>query len=165
MKKRKGNVMTGAALLLSIQPRYAEKIFSGNKSVELRRVRPRVGAGDLVLVYVSTPVKALLGAFKVKSVISAEPTRLWRLIGRESGISKIEFLKYFVGAETGYGIRLKEAWHLSAPIELATLRKAWSRFRPPQSYQYLSDLEVHRIAGGVPHVLGMKSSRRLARSN
>ena len=62
--------MIGNALLLSIHPEYAEKIFDGTKRVELRRVRPRLQNGDLVIVYVSSPVKAVCGAFRVDNVVA-----------------------------------------------------------------------------------------------
>jgi predicted transcriptional regulator len=43
-------------LLLSIRPEYANKIFDRTKTVELRRVRPRLlNEGDRVVVYVSSP--------------------------------------------------------------------------------------------------------------
>lgn len=134
------------ALLLSIQPRYADKIFAGTKRVELRRVRPKVEVGDLVLVYVSTPVKALTGAFEVKSVISAHPSELWALVKNEAGVTREEFFTYYAGAPMGYGIRLKKAWSLPTPIALISLRRAWSKFRPPQSYHYLPSEIVTRIA-------------------
>ena len=56
-------------LLLSIHPEHAKNIFDGIKTVELRRTRPRLSKCDQVLVYVSSPTKALVGAFEVKKVI------------------------------------------------------------------------------------------------
>lgn len=136
-----------SALLLSIQPHHAEKIFNGTKRVELRRVRPRIVAGDLVLVYVSTPIKALMGAFEVKAVVEASPRKLWQAVANDSGLTREAFFKYYSGASLGFGIRLRKVWSLPEPVALASLRKNWSSFRPPQSYQYLSDAEVQRIAG------------------
>jgi len=56
----------GHVLLLSIQPKYANLIFEGKKTTELRRVRPRVNQGDFVLIYVSSPDKVLLGSCEVE---------------------------------------------------------------------------------------------------
>ncbi|MEM9926802.1 MAG: ASCH domain-containing protein, partial [Cyanobacteria bacterium P01_D01_bin.50] len=42
--------MPANILLLSIKPEYASKIFSGQKTVELRRVRTRLTIDDIVLV-------------------------------------------------------------------------------------------------------------------
>lgn len=142
-------VLRRSALLLSIQPHHAEKIFNGTKRVELRRVRPRVIAGDLVLVYVSTPIKALTGAFEVKAVVEASPRKLWQAVAGDAGLTRNEFFKYFSGASLGFGIRLRKVWSLPKPVALISLRRNWHRFRPPQSYQYLSDHEVQKIAGRI----------------
>ena len=57
------------AVLMSIRPQYATKIFDGIKTVELRRVKPKfLAEGDLIFVYVSSPVKSLVGAFTVSSI-------------------------------------------------------------------------------------------------
>lgn len=65
-------------LLLCIRPEYANKIFDSNKTVELRRVRPRLlNEGDLVLIYVSSPIKAVFGSFKVDSIIEKPIAELW----------------------------------------------------------------------------------------
>ncbi|MDE2039589.1 MAG: ASCH domain-containing protein [Elusimicrobia bacterium] len=135
------------ALLLSIQPQHAEKIFKGTKRVELRRVRPRLVEGDLVLVYVSTPIKALRGAFEVKNVVEAPPRQLWHSVASDAGLTREEFFEYFSGASKGFGIRLRKVWSLAEPLQLSSLRRNWKRFRPPQSYQYLSGDEVRLIEG------------------
>ncbi len=48
--------MSSNAIVLSIRPQYAEKIFEGTKRVELRRIRPKqIKNGNLALIYVSSP--------------------------------------------------------------------------------------------------------------
>ena len=64
--------MPNEILLISIKPKYAEQIFNGEKTVELRRVKTRLTTGDLVLVYVTSPKQALIGYFKVEKVILVE---------------------------------------------------------------------------------------------
>jgi len=137
--------MNPTALLLSIKPPYADAIFSGTKMIELRRVRPRVGAGDLVMVYVSSPRCSLEGAFEVEEVIEASPASLWKKFSNETGLSRAEFDAYYSGREVGYGIRIRKAWKL-APVSLERLRA--SKLRPPQSYQYVrKDHPVFTKAG------------------
>ena len=138
--------MTGNALLLSIKPRFADSIFERKKRVELRRVRPRVSAGDLVLVYVSSPRCALEGAFEVERVLEAAPAQLWRSVQQTAGISEDEFHDYFRGCSQGYGIVVRRVWKLE-PVTLASLRRA--RIRPPQSYQYLDSAKALRLGTGV----------------
>jgi predicted transcriptional regulator len=129
--------MNNHALLISIRPRFAEMIFSGRKTVELRRVCPKLSSGDLALVYVSSPAKALQGAFEVGKVISASPSALWRKIGKKSGITRTEFFVYFRGKSKAHALIIKRAWKLPVPICLTTLRRRKGGFRPPQNFHYL----------------------------
>lgn len=130
--------MLGTAVLLSIRPEYAKKIFSGDKTVELRRKCPRVKNGDLVLVYVSSPIKALIGAFRVDDVITKPPVELWEKVKNKAGITLNEFNSYYDGASVGHGIYFSEVWRLPAPLELEKIRELIPGFHPPQVYQYLS---------------------------
>jgi predicted transcriptional regulator len=130
--------MSQRALLLSIRPKYAELIFEGKKTVELRKTRPRAESGDLVLVYVSAPVKSLLGAFQVARVIEAHPRQLWRNVSGKCGVGKSEFNDYFGDAQVGFGIVLRAQWKLESPVSLTQLRNRRARFQPPQVYHYLS---------------------------
>lgn len=131
--------MSRHAVLISIRPRFAEMIFNGSKTVELRRVCPRVSPGDLALIYVSTPIKELQGAFEVAKVVSASPAALWNKVGKDTGITREEFLKYFKGKRTAYALVIHRAWKLPVAmrIGLAKLRRQSGGFRPPQNFHYL----------------------------
>ena len=150
--------MPDRALLLSIRPEFAKKIFDGSKTVELRRVRPRVGCGDLVLVYASAPVKALLGAFEVARVRSGPPESLWSAVANKAGVTSEQFDAYFLGAKTGYAIFLKRKWSLEKPLGLEKLRRRQSDFRPPQSYHYLTLSQAGRI--GFRELFGLELAGR-----
>lgn len=134
-----------SALLLSIRPTHAEKIFNGTKTVELRRVKPRLNGGDLVLVYVSSPVMALMGGFEVESVISGSPRQVWCAVNGRSGLTRAEFDEYYEGAKRAFAIVLKRRWKLKEPVRLRQLRQKRTGFRPPQSYHYLTLAEVNRF--------------------
>ncbi len=134
--------MNSSALLLSIKPRFADAIFARQKRVELRRVRPRVGPGDLVLVYVTSPRCALEGAFEVERVLEAKPSTLWGHVSHNAGVTHAEFNEYFRGRETAYAIVVRKVWRL-APVALSTMRRV--RIRPPQSYQYLDESAAARL--------------------
>ncbi|ACB73639.1 ASCH domain-containing protein [Opitutus terrae] len=129
-------------LLLSIRPEFSEKIFSGKKRVELRRLRPSVEAGDLVLVYTSSPQCELTGAFVVTEVQSATPDELWDKVRRACALSRRQFDDYYRGSKRAYGIRIGRAWRLDRPLKLACMRKRSERFHPPQSYRYLAPNEL-----------------------
>ncbi len=125
-------------VLLSIKPKYADKIFNGTKTVELRRICPKVTEGDIILVYVSSPVKALVGEFEVKKIVEAPLRVLWKKVQNYAGINRNEFNLYYTGANVGYGIFLKKAWRLAEPLHLESLKKEWPNFHPPQIYRYLT---------------------------
>lgn len=134
--------MSKHAILFSVRPRFAEMIFDGTKTVELRRVRPKVSPGDLAFIYVSSPAKELQGAFEIGKILSASPAVLWKKVGTKSGISRSEFLTYFQGKKKAHALMIKKAWKLAAPICLNTLRQRKGGFRPPQSFHYLKRSET-----------------------
>ncbi len=137
--------MSDRAVLMSIKPRYADMIFAGTKTIELRRVCPKIGQGDLVLVYVSSPRMALVGGFEVEGVVTATPTDLCRSHLKLSGLTQDAFLNYFEGATKAYGILIGHTWKLEQATELTTLRRRKGGFHPPQSYRYVRIGEFDRL--------------------
>lgn len=136
------------AMLISIRPEFADRIFAGKKTVELRRTRPRVLSGDLILIYVTSPVKALMGICEVEQVITGTPEALWEELQDQAGMSAEEFESYYDGAELGVGICFRSAYRLATPLHLEVLRAKWPRFHPPQSYHYLSPDQVSLVGAG-----------------
>ena len=130
-------------LLLSIRPEYANKIFDSNKTVELRRVRPRLlNEGDLVLIYVSSPEKAVFGSFIVHSIIEKPIAELWEEVKDKAGISPGKFYDYYQGTSKGIGIFLKDIYKFNQPVKLQHLRKKLPDLKPPQSYRYITDKQL-----------------------
>jgi predicted transcriptional regulator len=141
------NMITNHALLISIRPRFVEAIFAGTKTVELRRVKPRLSAGDLVVIYASGSTKGIVGAFEVEGVTTATPGSIWRKHNGSSGLAKAEFDDYFEGTQVGHAIRIGKVWQLPSPVLLGTLRKRRAGFRPPQSYHYWKLEDLLRLGG------------------
>src|SRR4051812_41820648 len=139
--------MPRPALLLSIHPRFAEAIFSGKKAVELRTRKPRVRTGDLVFVYVSSPTKALLGAFEVKKVTDRSPAAIWKHWKSRTGLTKKEFDIYFKCRKNAFAIEVGRKWRIKKPVPLAKLRRKKADFRPPQAYHYWPVAELLRLSG------------------
>ncbi|MCJ8279349.1 MAG: ASCH domain-containing protein [Rivularia sp. ALOHA_DT_140] len=143
--------MPANILLLSIKPEYASKIFSGEKTVELRRVRTRLIQDDIVLVYVSSPTKALVGLFEVENIIQEkielqqDIKNYWNLVYEKAGISSQDFEKYYQGASFFVGIFLRNPRKFDVSINLINLRKQIPEFTPPQSYRYLKQQEFEKF--------------------
>lgn len=132
--------MTPDSILLSVRPRYANKILRGEKTVELRRVRPKVAPGDVIVMYVSSPQREVQALLTVQRVFETDTETLWDEVGREAGVTESEYRKYFEGSTTGVGIELCVAKALREPVTLDDLRLMSPGFRPPQSYRYVAGL-------------------------
>jgi len=143
--------MSDHALLISIRPSFVACIFARTKTVELRRVKPRLQTGDLVVIYASGTTKAIVGAFEVARVTVATPKYIWRKHNGGSGLAKKEFDRYFAGTNRGYVIHIGKLWKHPVLISLRTLRKRKVGFRPPQGYHYWKRDDLLRVGGdGLP---------------
>lgn len=135
--------MSSKVLLLSIHPEHCDNIFKGIKTVELRRTRPNVKSGDIIIVYASSPEKSVKGIVSVEKVIELPIDQLWLSVRDRAAVDYELFLSYFSGASKGCGIFLEQGFcRPVTSIGLHDLRKSWSGFHPPQSYRYLKQNEI-----------------------
>lgn len=131
-------MQSSSAIILSIRYQYVSKIFEGTKTVELRRIRPKhMTGGSLALIYAPSPVKSLVGAFRVDNVVELPLHELWESVGALAGISRAEFDEYFRGALKGSAIFFSDVRILRKPLTLNDLRND-SGFHPPQSFRYVT---------------------------
>lgn len=133
-------------LLLSIRPQFADAIIQGRKTIELRRTRPRIPPGTYALLYASAPRMAVVAIARISSIVEDEPANIWRDYEGEIGISAAGFRDYFDGAETAYGLQLRDITPLD-PLSLSDLRALG--VEPPQSWRYLDHLLVDQISSGI----------------
>lgn len=120
-----------AEILMSIHGKYADMIFSGEKTVELRKTAP-VSTNDEITVYLyNTDTKGVSGRMTVAEV--RELTEITESLADSAGLSVEEILEY-KGEGRLYG------WF----IECADyFDEDWLRLgdfgvkRAPQSWQYI----------------------------
>lgn len=122
-------------VMMSIKPGYADLIFSGIKAVELRRTAVNIKPGDIVFVYASAPVKAVIGKFQVDRVRMDGLSEIWAAVNPYAAVSKEEFDCYFEGARWATAIYIGSYVTLT-PVPLDVLRRRVPGFRPPQSYMF-----------------------------
>ena len=120
--------------LLSIKPIYVEAIVKGDKRYEFRKTIFRKKNLETVYIYSTAPVKKIVGSFKVGRVIEDYPERLWDHLKRFSGLSYVEFFRYFEGKERGFAIEIESVEEFENPINP---RDFIPNFVPPQSFYYL----------------------------
>ena len=124
-------------LVLSLKPRFADAILSGQKTVELRRIEPRIKIPTRALVYASSPTCSLIGQCVVYEVIRLPLPVLWERFGPHTALAKEEFHDYFAGTDTGVALLLSNPVRLPSGVPLVILRQSVDRFRAPQSFAYV----------------------------
>jgi predicted transcriptional regulator len=130
-------------LLISVKPQYAEAILDGTKTVELRRTRPSLPDGSLVLLYSSTPTRAVVGWAHLMRVQEGSPEEIWQAIGDAAAIDQETFDAYFHGAEAAYALELDKVVEATQPVPLSVIRSIG--VQPPQSWRYLPRHVSHQI--------------------
>ena len=128
-------------LFIAVKPEYANKLVSGQKDIELRKMRPHVRQGDYVIIYASAPVKAVLGFGRIKSVIECTPGNMWTNYSNRLGIGEQDFYLYYNGYHKAVGIEF-EMIKSVAPIGLEDLKKVDPYFHPPQIYSYVTNKDI-----------------------
>lgn len=120
------------AILISIQPEYAEKILSGEKTFEFRRRTAQRPVG-LMVIYASAPISAVVGYAQVDDILSLPLTKLWKRTRKGAGTDLKHFHEYFHGRDDGNAYVLSQSVRLDTPIPLSSLGIA----SPPQDFMYL----------------------------
>jgi len=117
--------MTPRRWVLSLRPKFWAQITSGAKRYELRRRLPGVQPGDVVVVYITRPVRKVVGSFVVGVVLRDTPERLWPLVRANLPPGHAElFLAYFEGAHEAGAMEVTNVTLLPKAVD------PW--FHPPQ---------------------------------
>ena len=128
-------------LFIAVKPEYANKLISGKKDIELRKMKPNVQPGDYVIIYASAPVKAVVGFGKVKTIIECTPKCLWERYSNRLGINEQSYFSYYDGYHKAIGIEFDMIKSVMS-IGLEELRKVDPCFQPPQIYRYVTNDDI-----------------------
>lgn len=131
------------ALLLSIKPQFARAILEGRKTIEVRRRFPYIDPGTTVVLYSSSPEKAVLGTVRLRRTIKVNPDCVWGLHGLDIGISESDLNAYLEGADesTLLEVDCPDSWE--QPVPLNSLRTVLG-IEPSQSFRYLATEQVEQ---------------------
>lgn len=129
-------------VVISLHPEHANKILSGNKKLEFRRVWATKPV-KAVVIYATQPVQKIVAIGYVKQVHYGSPNKLWniaKLVG--GGLSRRSLYNYFSGKKSGYAIEFDNIVKLHEPV---SPHSVLSSFHPPQSFNYLKDSELENL--------------------
>ena len=148
------------AILLSIKPEWAEKIYNGEKTIEWRKSRPRIDRNNhhtRVYIYETAPVKRITGYFTLFGTFAVDVNGMLeppvsggrhgmafcfvretlKDMGRSGCVPAVDLAKYQGGAKEIYG------WTINPfikPTRIMPYRlDHFDLERPPQSWQYVED--------------------------
>lgn len=140
--------MTGGrpdTLLLSVHPRYVSLMVAGEKTVEIRRVRPTAEPESLVLIYATAPTCQVVAVGVLEGMISGGADRLWGRFGSRACLTRQAMRNYLRQAAQPTALLLRAVAPLDRPISLAHLQVSIPNFRPPQSYRFLNQEMLHQL--------------------
>lgn len=121
-------------VLLSVKPKYAEKIVKGTKKYEFRKSVFKNNDIDKVYIYSSSPVSKIIGSFEIEKILKDPPEMIWKLCQKYSGISKKDFFSYFTNSNMAYAIEIGDIDRFKEPIDPYHI---FEHFKPPQSFYYV----------------------------
>ncbi len=121
-------------VILSIKPKYARLILSGEKRYEFRKLIFSERYIQEAYIYVTSPIKRIVGLFEIGAIIRDSPEGLWKRLGNHSGMDEAEFFDYFKDIKFGFAIEIK---HVKAFEAQYDPKEMIPGFNPPQSFCYL----------------------------
>lgn len=118
-------------ILLSIKPKFANKIISWEKIYEFRKKIPE--DIKIVVIYSSSPEQNVIWEFEVAELIKLPPNNLWETTKKWAGIDKMYFDEYFKNKNFGYAIKV---WKIRK-YDIPKLLSEYNIKTPPQNFMYL----------------------------
>ncbi len=122
-------------IILSIKPKYAEKILTGEKKVEFRKQIPKHKL-TWVYIYASSPSKVIVARFKVNKLTNGTPHELWLRFSNVGGVNKEEFFAYCGNKDTVHGLEIGEVERFEEPIDPY---QKYNNFKAPQNFAYIEN--------------------------
>lgn len=140
-------------IILSIKPKWAEKIYSGEKTIEWRKGEPKLARnnGATVYIYETAPVSKITGFFELSKDRFAAPTFhlvCYKKIESEEKLCSYDkkiiakgcvpfndLVKYQGKNQWVIGWQIHNLGKFPIPMKL----EEFGLKRPPQSWQYIEE--------------------------
>ena len=121
-----------STILLSIHPKFVDKIMTGEKKFEFRRVIAKRNPNKII-IYSTSPVCKVIGEAEVEDIIIDNPEKVWKETKKFSGVEKEFYLEYFDNRDLAVAYKLKNVIKYISPIDL----KDFGIKVAPQSFVYV----------------------------
>ncbi len=131
--------------IISIKPKFARAILSGEKSIELRRRIPPIEAGSRLWIYETRPTAAVVGSALVKCVVRGSLDEIWARASGRAHLDRGAYDNYFEGVNEAIGIVLADV-RRGRSVSIEQLRGIRDGFHPPQVILRISDSEATALS-------------------
>ena len=120
-------------ILTSINPIYADKILSGTKKYEYRKVKAKKDKVNKIVIYATYPIMKVVGEVEVKDILEETPEKLWNVTKKYSGVTKQFYDNYFNKSSKAIAYKLGKIEKYDEPKKLEDVGVKCV----PQSFLYL----------------------------
>jgi predicted transcriptional regulator/GNAT superfamily N-acetyltransferase len=121
-------------VILSIQPRYAGKIRSGEKQYEFRKSLFKKPVRR-IYIYESRPTQRIIGYFLLNQIHTGTPDAIWETCQAQAGIDEQAYFDYYKGKTQAYALSIDHFVHFQTYLDP---KVCLPNFTPPQNYRYVS---------------------------
>ena len=125
--------------LISIKPKYVDKILNGQKAVEIRTRKVNLHKNAKLWIYSTLPKASIQTVAYVKRVDIDFPELIWEKHCTSIGVSKDYFDKYVNGSYKISAIVTDKICKLPLEISLEKIRNRFPGFHPPQFIRFMSE--------------------------
>ena len=120
------------SVLMSIKPKYAHRIMTGEKKYEFRKKACKRKV-DKILIYSTVPDQRVVGEAEVECVLIDSPAKLWKKTEKAAGIEKDLYDHYFENMDSAVAYKIGNVVKYKTPKTLLEIGVKVA----PQSFQYI----------------------------
>ena len=124
--------------LISIKPKYVNRMLSGEKSIEIRRRSVNLPDGALLWIYATLPLGCILAVAGVEGIVTDKPHKIWSKYASQIGVGEDEYATYVRNCNRISAIKIRSIDKIK-PIPLSLLKSQVKSFHPPQFMARLND--------------------------
>jgi predicted transcriptional regulator len=135
-----GKYSLGGEIVMSVKPKYAERLLAGAKVIEIRKRFSKKWLGCKAILYASQPVSALVGEATINSITFGPPDEVWTRFESNIGCTRAEFEAYAASRDELCAIEMTNVLPYLAPVPLDQISSLLRQhLTPPQSYCEVKD--------------------------
>ena len=129
-------------IMLSIKPKYIQKILTGEKTVEIRSRKMNLPINTKIWLYSTSPEKSIVGRASVLDYKYENREEIWSNHFVETAIDLDEYSKYTKNNEKVSAIFLGNVQPLKEKVSLEVVRTEIEGFQPPQFYKIIESNSI-----------------------